>query len=29
MAKLDPGAVSDVEAARVGLKPVRDWRAFA
>ncbi|XP_072221278.1 nucleic acid dioxygenase ALKBH1 [Leuresthes tenuis] len=27
-AKLDPAAVSDEEAARVGLKPVRDWRAF-
>ncbi|KAI3368081.1 hypothetical protein L3Q82_026897, partial [Scortum barcoo] len=27
-AKLDPGAVSDVEAARVGLQPVRSWRAF-
>ncbi|KAM9340776.1 nucleic acid dioxygenase ALKBH1 [Symphorus nematophorus] len=27
-AKLDPAAVSDVEAARVGLQPVRDWRAF-
>lgn len=26
-AKLDPAAVSDVEAARVGLQPVRDWRA--
>lgn len=25
---LDPAAVSDVEAARVGLQPVRDWRAF-
>uniref|UniRef100_A0A8C2XKY9 Nucleic acid dioxygenase ALKBH1 n=2 Tax=Cyclopterus lumpus TaxID=8103 RepID=A0A8C2XKY9_CYCLU len=25
---LDPGGVSDVEAARVGLQPVRDWRAF-
>ncbi|XP_071327263.1 nucleic acid dioxygenase ALKBH1 [Trachinotus anak] len=28
LAELDPAAVSDVEAARVGLKPVRDWRAF-
>ncbi|XP_074548940.1 nucleic acid dioxygenase ALKBH1 [Halichoeres trimaculatus] len=27
-AKLDPTAVSDVEAARIGLQPVRDWRAF-
>ncbi|XP_070776391.1 nucleic acid dioxygenase ALKBH1 [Enoplosus armatus] len=27
-AELDPAAVSDVEAARVGLRPVRDWRAF-
>uniref|UniRef100_A0A8D3EDY7 Nucleic acid dioxygenase ALKBH1 n=1 Tax=Scophthalmus maximus TaxID=52904 RepID=A0A8D3EDY7_SCOMX len=27
-AKLDPAAVSDAEAARVGLQPVRDWRAF-
>ncbi|XP_022606992.1 nucleic acid dioxygenase ALKBH1 [Seriola dumerili] len=27
-AKLDPVTVSDVEATRVGLKPVRDWRAF-
>ncbi|XP_067454184.1 nucleic acid dioxygenase ALKBH1 [Thunnus thynnus] len=27
-AKLDPAAVSDVEAARVGLQPVRNWRAF-
>ncbi|KAM6912184.1 nucleic acid dioxygenase ALKBH1 [Xenentodon cancila] len=27
-AKLDPGAVSDDDAARVGLQPVRDWRAF-
>ncbi|XP_060918588.1 nucleic acid dioxygenase ALKBH1 [Labrus mixtus] len=27
-AKLDPSAVSDVEGARVGLRPVRDWRAF-
>ncbi|KAM6968648.1 nucleic acid dioxygenase ALKBH1 [Tautogolabrus adspersus] len=27
-AKLDPSAVSDVEGARVGLQPVRDWRAF-
>ncbi|XP_039993820.1 LOW QUALITY PROTEIN: nucleic acid dioxygenase ALKBH1 [Xiphias gladius] len=27
-AKLDPAAVSDVEAAKVGLKPVIDWRAF-
>ncbi|XP_036927999.1 nucleic acid dioxygenase ALKBH1 isoform X1 [Acanthopagrus latus] len=26
-AELDPAAVSDVEAARVGLQPVRDWRA--
>nr|XP_020471358.1 nucleic acid dioxygenase ALKBH1 isoform X2 [Monopterus albus] len=26
--KLDLAAVSDVEAARVGLQPVRDWRAF-
>ncbi|XP_041828257.1 nucleic acid dioxygenase ALKBH1 isoform X2 [Melanotaenia boesemani] len=27
-AKLHPAAVSDEEAARVGLKPVREWRAF-
>ncbi|XP_045919652.1 nucleic acid dioxygenase ALKBH1 [Micropterus dolomieu] len=27
-AELDPAAVSDVEAARVGLKPVRDWRVY-
>ncbi|XP_028251661.1 nucleic acid dioxygenase ALKBH1 [Parambassis ranga] len=27
-AKLDTTAVSDVEAARVGLQPVRDWKAF-
>ncbi|XP_034530429.1 nucleic acid dioxygenase ALKBH1 [Notolabrus celidotus] len=27
-AALDPSAVSDEEAARVGLQPVRDWRAF-
>ncbi|XP_031722678.1 nucleic acid dioxygenase ALKBH1 [Anarrhichthys ocellatus] len=27
-AALGPGGVSDVEAARVGLQPVRDWRAF-
>ncbi|CAK6972017.1 nucleic acid dioxygenase ALKBH1 [Scomber scombrus] len=27
-AKLDPAAVSDVEAGRAGLRPVRDWRAF-
>ncbi|GLD56382.1 DNA demethylase ALKBH1 [Lates japonicus] len=27
-AKLDPAVVSDVDAARVGLQPVRDWRAF-
>nr|XP_046268317.1 nucleic acid dioxygenase ALKBH1 [Scatophagus argus] len=27
-AKLDLAAVSDVEAARVGLQPVRDWKAF-
>ncbi|XP_033180916.1 nucleic acid dioxygenase ALKBH1 isoform X1 [Mastacembelus armatus] len=27
-AKLDPATVSDVEAARLGLQPVRDWRAF-
>ncbi|XP_044022335.1 nucleic acid dioxygenase ALKBH1 [Siniperca chuatsi] len=27
-AKLDPAAVSDVEAARVGLQPVRDWKVF-
>ncbi|XP_012708213.2 nucleic acid dioxygenase ALKBH1 [Fundulus heteroclitus] len=26
--KLDPAAVSDEEAARVGLHPIRDWRAF-
>uniref|UniRef100_A0A3Q3EU38 AlkB homolog 1, histone H2A dioxygenase n=1 Tax=Labrus bergylta TaxID=56723 RepID=A0A3Q3EU38_9LABR len=26
--KLDPSAVSDVEGARVGLRPVREWRAF-
>ncbi|KAM3595581.1 uncharacterized protein V6R79_025638 [Siganus canaliculatus] len=26
--KLDPAAVSDGEAARVGLQPVRDWKAF-
>ncbi|XP_040916477.1 nucleic acid dioxygenase ALKBH1 [Toxotes jaculatrix] len=28
-AKLDPAAVSDAEAARAGLQPVRDWRAFS
>ncbi|XP_069576884.1 nucleic acid dioxygenase ALKBH1 [Brachyistius frenatus] len=28
-AKLHPAAVSDVDAARVGLQPVRDWRAFS
>uniref|UniRef100_A0A3P8T9X2 Nucleic acid dioxygenase ALKBH1 n=1 Tax=Amphiprion percula TaxID=161767 RepID=A0A3P8T9X2_AMPPE len=28
-ADLDSAAVSDVEAARVGLRPVRDWRAFS
>ncbi|KAG7510634.1 nucleic acid dioxygenase ALKBH1 [Solea senegalensis] len=28
-AKLDPGAVRDLEAAGVGLKPVSDWRAFS
>ncbi|XP_059214577.1 nucleic acid dioxygenase ALKBH1 [Centropristis striata] len=28
-AVLKPSAVSDVEAARVGLQPVRDWRAFS
>uniref|UniRef100_UPI0037E77E13 nucleic acid dioxygenase ALKBH1 n=1 Tax=Semicossyphus pulcher TaxID=241346 RepID=UPI0037E77E13 len=28
-AKLDPSAVSDVEAAQVGLQPVRDWRAYS
>ncbi|XP_029316974.1 nucleic acid dioxygenase ALKBH1 [Cottoperca gobio] len=27
-AALDPSVVSDAEAARVGLQPVRDWRAF-
>ncbi|KAM7394931.1 hypothetical protein PAMA_006595 [Pampus argenteus] len=27
-AKLDPTAVSDMEAARAGLQPVRAWRAF-
>ncbi|XP_029900575.1 nucleic acid dioxygenase ALKBH1 isoform X2 [Myripristis murdjan] len=27
-AKLDTAAVSDVEARRAGLRPVRDWRAF-
>ncbi|XP_071770455.2 nucleic acid dioxygenase ALKBH1 [Centroberyx gerrardi] len=27
-AKLDAAAVSDVEARRVGLRPVRDWKAF-
>ncbi|XP_029976191.1 nucleic acid dioxygenase ALKBH1-like [Salarias fasciatus] len=27
-AELDLAAVSDVEASRVGLKPVREWRAF-
>ncbi|KAF3701551.1 Nucleic acid dioxygenase ALKBH1 [Channa argus] len=27
--KLEPGAVSDVEAARVGLQPVRNWKAFS
>ncbi|XP_041809507.1 nucleic acid dioxygenase ALKBH1 [Chelmon rostratus] len=27
-AKLDPAAVSDAQAARVGLQPVRHWRAF-
>uniref|UniRef100_A0A3Q1EAB9 Nucleic acid dioxygenase ALKBH1 n=1 Tax=Acanthochromis polyacanthus TaxID=80966 RepID=A0A3Q1EAB9_9TELE len=26
---LDSAAVSDVDAARVGLRPVRDWRAFS
>ncbi|KAM4723493.1 nucleic acid dioxygenase ALKBH1 [Anableps anableps] len=26
--KLDPSAVSDEEAACVGLQPIRDWRAF-
>ncbi|XP_068608058.1 nucleic acid dioxygenase ALKBH1 [Brachionichthys hirsutus] len=26
--KLDPATVSDAEAARVGLRPVRDWTAF-
>ncbi|XP_027857186.1 nucleic acid dioxygenase ALKBH1 [Xiphophorus couchianus] len=26
--KLDPAAVSDEEAACVGLQPIRDWRAF-
>uniref|UniRef100_A0A1A7X8D0 Nucleic acid dioxygenase ALKBH1 n=2 Tax=Iconisemion striatum TaxID=60296 RepID=A0A1A7X8D0_9TELE len=28
-ADLDPAAVGDDEAARVGLKPIRDWRAFS
>ncbi|XP_041668914.1 nucleic acid dioxygenase ALKBH1 [Cheilinus undulatus] len=27
-AKLNPSAVNDVDAAQVGLLPVRDWRAF-
>ncbi|CAJ1074180.1 nucleic acid dioxygenase ALKBH1 [Xyrichtys novacula] len=27
-ADLDPSALTDVEAAQVGLQPVRDWRAF-
>ncbi|KAK2825859.1 hypothetical protein Q5P01_020073 [Channa striata] len=27
--KLDPAAVSDVEAARVGLQPVKNWKAFS
>lgn len=26
--KLDSAAVSDVELRKVGLQPVRDWRAF-
>ncbi|TKS86223.1 Nucleic acid dioxygenase ALKBH1 [Collichthys lucidus] len=28
LAKLDLAAVTDAEAAKVGLQPVRDWRAF-